>query len=88
VREALSTALSRILVIGTLGYPSAADERDLRLHHPSFPRHGGPVRRARRDCDGLRRRAVAHLICEDNDPPPTGSGNTVEGNREGQCAGL
>jgi hypothetical protein len=29
-----------------------------------------------------------NLICADNDPPPTGAGNAVDGNREGRCAGL
>jgi hypothetical protein len=28
------------------------------------------------------------LACFDNDPPPVGGGNRVQGNREGQCAAL
>jgi glucose/arabinose dehydrogenase len=29
-----------------------------------------------------------NLQCKGNEPPPTGGGNTVGGNKEGQCAGL
>ena len=29
-----------------------------------------------------------NLQCEDNNPAPTGGGNTVEGDKEDQCSGL